>query len=155
MCTKRYSVALIATAAIAGFSASVRGQTEAVVLSVDNPRPLSAAVRTLIHSYPIVITYEDPRFEYAGDLRDATDDVRKRFPSATQTRFPIGGTLEVTYDVSVQSGQPIGIADTLQRIVDAKNAMPNGGRFAVYQSGDTFHVVPASIRNSGGAWIEQ
>lgn len=132
----------------------VEGQTESVVLVVDDPRPLSAAVESLIERHPISITYEDPRYEFSGDIRDVTSQVRKN-PSATDSRVlvPRGGVLQTTYEIS--NGQPASAADTVRQIVETKNLDPVGGRFEVYQDGDVFHIVPTEIRDSRGAWVKQ
>jgi hypothetical protein len=116
-----------------------------------------AAVLALIRQYPISITYEDPRYAYASDLRDVTDQQRKvdQPPPSLRTIVPVGGTLQIRYDVARETGRPVDIASTLQLIVDAQNASPVGGRFAVYQSGETFHVIPADVRDTHGIWIKQ
>jgi len=144
------------TAASVGFSTSARGQIENVALVVDDARPLNAAVWDLIQRYPIMVTYEDPRFEFAGDIRDVTDQIRKSpNPSGRRALVPSGGILQTTYQVSQETGKPLSVADTVQRIVEAKNANPIGGRFEIYQSEDVLHVVPAEVRDSKGNWIRQ
>ncbi len=157
MTTSRVWVVLCA--AIAGstsFSTGVYGQTDAVAVIVDDPRPVAAAVLSLTQSYPVTITYEDPRYEYLDDIRDVTDEVRRSFkPSSNRILIPLGGVLEATYQVSRDTGQPSSVADALQNIVDAKNANPVGGRFGVFQSGDAFHVVPTETRDGNGAWVAQ
>jgi hypothetical protein len=63
--------------AILGFAAAAHGQTESVEVFVDDPRPLNEAIYQFVRRHPITVTYEDPRFEFAGDLRDVTDQVRR------------------------------------------------------------------------------
>jgi hypothetical protein len=154
----RYSwITLIAaTVASAGFATSVYGQTESTALFVDDPRPLEAAMLSLIRSYPITITYEDPRYEYSGDIKDITDQVLKS-PNLSSHRvlIPRGGVLQATYQVSRDTSQPVSVADTVQSIVDAQNASVIGGRFAVYQRGGAFHIVPSEARDSRGIWVKQ
>jgi len=154
MSTARSWVTLIAlTAATASLSTNSRGQTETAAVFVDDPRPLSAAVLSLIQRYPITITYEDPRYEFAGDIRDVTNQVRKN--PGRRVLGPSGGVLEASYQVSRDTGNPVSVADTIQRIVEAKNLNPVGGRFNLYPSRDVFHIVPTEIRDSNGVWIEQ
>src|ERR1700744_794113 len=44
------------------------GATE--TLTVNDPRPIAEAVRTLEYKYGYVITYEDPRYIHPDDLQD-------------------------------------------------------------------------------------
>ena len=158
MYATRYWISLlVSTALLTGVSANARGQTTDVnVLSVNDPRPLEAAVLSLIRKYDVSVTYEDPRYEYSGEMRDITDQVNKSSkPPKVRTIIPIGGLLQASYAVSRQSGQLASPADAIHAIVDAQNANAMGGRFAVQQSGDTFHIVPTEVRDSNGAWINQ
>jgi hypothetical protein len=95
-----------------------------------------------------MVTYEDPRYEFAGDLQMRTN-ARK------STLVPIGSVLEASYQVSQGTGEPVNVVDTIQRIVEAKNLNPVGGRFEVYPSGDVLHIVPTEVRDSKGNWIKQ
>ena len=111
---------------------------------------------SLIKLYAVTITYEDPRYEHSGDIQDVTEQVLKS-PTASNKRFlvPRGGVLQADYEISLDTGQPVSVAATVQAIVDAQNSLPVGGRFGVYQRGDAFHVVPVAARDSKGAWVEQ
>jgi len=115
---------------------------------------MGQAVLSLIRSYPVTITYEDPRYEYAGDLRDVTREVSKSHHEV-RTIVPKGGALQGTYDVSQDTGEPVDMADAIQRLVDANNRARQGGHFEVLRSGETFHVVPTEVRDSRGRWIPQ
>ena len=149
MSTARSWVTLVAlTAASAGLSTNVCAQTETVSLIVNEPRPLSAAALSLIQRYPIMITYEDPPYEFAGDVRV------RRTPRHSDL-VPIGGVLEASYQVSQSTGELVSVVDTIQRIVEAKNLNPVGGRFKVYPSGNVLHIVPAEVRDSTGNWVKQ
>jgi hypothetical protein len=53
---------------------SVGAQTNSVSFYVDGARPVAEAILSLTDRYPVVITYEDPRFEYSGDIKDVTVD---------------------------------------------------------------------------------
>jgi hypothetical protein len=139
-----------------GFAAGARGQTESVEVFVDDPRPLHEAVVEFLKRYPITVTYEDPRFEFSGDIKDVTDQVRRTpNPQNHRTLVPRGSVLETSYAVNKDTGEPVDVASALQAMVEAKNTNPVGGRFAVYQSGQAFHVVPTGIRRRDGAWIPQ
>jgi hypothetical protein len=148
-------MAILATAALASFSIASRAQTYAVVLSVNDARPMGQAVLSLIRSYPVTITYEDPRYEYAGDLRDITGRITKTGQPQAGAIVPRGGAFAATYDVADDTGQPVDMADTIQKLIDANNAARRGGHFELRRSGDTFHVVPAEARDRIGHWIAQ
>lgn len=133
----------------------VQGQTELANVYVNDHRPVKAAVSTLIRRYPVVITYEDPRYEYSGDILDVTAELRIRHPGAHTTLVPRGGSLQASYQVSSDTGRPVDVASMLDGILEVKNLNPVGGRFAVRQSGDVFHIVPTEVRDSTGHWVKQ
>lgn len=139
-----------------GFAAAARGQTESVAVLINDPRPLKEAVLQFIKRYPVTITYEDPRYEFAGDIRDVTDQVRKSpNPENHRTLIPSGGVLQTSYTVSTDTAQPVNVASAIQGMVETKNANPVGGRFDVFQSVRAFHVVPVGVRQSNGTWVKQ
>jgi hypothetical protein len=146
---------LVSIGLVVGVAPAASGQTYAVVLSVNDGRPLGQAVLSLIRSYPVTITYEDPRYEYGGDLRDITGQVSKTRDPQVRTIVPKGGALRATYDVSQETGEPVDMADAIQKLVDANNQARQGGHFEVLRSGETFHVVPTEVRDSKGRWIRQ
>lgn len=153
MSTTRRWITLFATV---GFTAAARAQTESVEVFVDDPRPLHEAVYQFVRRHPITVTYEDPRFEFAGDVRDVTDQVRRTpNPENHRTIVPRNSVLQTSYVVTIDTGQPVNVASALQGMVEAKNANPTGGRFEVYQSGQAFHIVPVEIRRRNGAWVKQ
>jgi len=125
--------------------------------SVEDARPLGAAVLSLLTRYPVVITYEDPRYQYSGDLQDVTERVRRNPNSTGKGRIlvPRGGHLHASYEIAQETGTPVNMKDALNGVVAAKNLNAVGGRFAVYQSGDALHVVPVEVRDSNGAWVKQ
>jgi hypothetical protein len=148
-------IALIGSAALFATSwPPATAQTYAVVLSVNDPRPMGEAVLSLIRSYPVTITYEDPRYEYAGDLRDVTREVSTNSQSHVRTIVPRGGAFQAAYDVSQSTGVPVDIGDAVQKIIDSNN-LAQGGHFELDRSGDTLHVVPTEVRDSNGRWIRQ
>src|SRR5258708_14845966 len=44
-------------------------------LTLDAPRPLDSAAKTLAQHYGIVINSEDPEYLYSGDIKDVTTEV--------------------------------------------------------------------------------
>jgi hypothetical protein len=152
----RSLIALFASAAVlAGVAFGARAQTYTVVLSVNDSRPMGQAVLSLIRSYPITITYEDPRFEYAGDLQELTRQVSKTDQPNARTIVPKGGAFHAAYDVSQDTGEPVDMADAIQELIEANNRAREGGHFEVLGRGETFHVVPTEVRDSKGRWIAQ
>jgi hypothetical protein len=86
-----------ATAASSFLLPPAHGQTRLTTLSVDDPRPLEAAVLALIKRYPLVITHEDPRYEFSGDMQD----VSSRNPRVQhRVLIPLGGVLQANYRIS-------------------------------------------------------
>jgi hypothetical protein len=143
--------------AILLFSNGIQGQAGDDFIIVDGARPVAAAVIQLIKRHPVVVTYEDPRYTYAGDLKDVTEEIRN--PQAPRTdgpriRVPVGGHLQIRYSVSTDTNKPVNLGETLENIVRAKVALPAGGRFRVEQSGSVFHVVASQVRDPSGQWVE-
>ena len=131
------------------------GQATRSDVFADDPRPLEAAVLSLIGRYPVMITYEDPPYAFSADVKDVTDIVRKS-PSTRKDRIlvPQGHALQASFDVSAATGQPTNLAEALDTLVDAKNANPIGGRFGVVRNGNLFHIVPIEVRDRDGRWIK-
>lgn len=128
-------------------------------LNIDDGRPVAKAVEGLVSRYGYVITYEDPRHAYQGDLKDVTAQVRKdldKYPpgKAPKVIVPRGGTLSLTLPSSTSvSAQTV--ASLLDQLVHAQSSRGEGGHFRVVQDGDVFHVVPTEIRDRNGNWIPQ
>jgi hypothetical protein len=141
----------------AWLASSVGAQSNSVSIYVDDGRPVDAAIQSLVDRYPIVITYEDPRYEYSRDIKDVTDAIRNPLapPATRRTLVPRGGILQASYDVSVATGQPTDTGEALRRILESNDVGPAGGRFRVLESGGAFHVVPTAIKNAGGSWVAQ
>ena len=138
---------------------SVHGQAKDDFLVVNGARPVADAVVELMKRHPVVVTYEDPRYTYAGDLKDVTDEIRNplappRRPDAPRVFVPVGGQIEVRYAVSTETNKPTDLRATLESVVQAKLAVPAGGRFRVEQSGSVFHVVASEVRDPTGRWVE-
>jgi hypothetical protein len=74
-------------------------------LSVNDGSPVAKAIEELVARYGYVITYEDPRYAYEGDLQDVTTQVRRdldQYPpgKAPKVIVPRGGKLSVTLSTS-------------------------------------------------------
>ena len=134
-----------------------QGQDQpAVKLSVDDPRPVAAAVKLLRDKYGLAITYEDPRFVYESDLVDETDPkYRQAHPGGVRALTPKGGRLEISYAVSPVTGKPENPRATLQMLLDAHASTGYPGRFRIKLDSQYFHIIPAKIKNGSGEWVDQ
>jgi hypothetical protein len=141
--------------ALSGVIGTAQGAAESVPLVVNDPRPVALAVLSLVESFPVTITYEDPRYEYSGDLKDISAQVTKNSGSSAKTFAPVGGVLQTTYEITSDKRQPADVLQAVNSILDAHKANGIGGRFAVFRSGDVYHVVPTEVRNSKGIWAKQ
>jgi hypothetical protein len=128
-------------------------------LNIDDPRPVAKAVEELVARYDYVITYEDPRFAYDGDLQDVTTVVRRdldRYPPGKAPKVIVPRseklTMNLPYSASVNTQTLASILDQLTR---AQSIRGEGGHFRVVQVGDVFHVLPTEIRDRNGNWTAQ
>jgi hypothetical protein len=132
---------------------------DAIKLSVDDPRPVAAAVQELVSRYGYVITYEDPRHAYQGDIQDVTTQVRKDLDQyspgkAPKAMVPLGGTLTLTIPSS-SSISTQAVASVLEQLMRVQLKRGEGGHFRVVQAGDVFHVLPTEVRDRSGNWAVQ
>ena len=113
-------------------------------------------VLDLISKCGCVITYEDPRYVYEGDLRDASQEHRHldRFPSggAPKVSIPVGGSIELTVPNGAQLREQT-TNDLLQQLVQSwSDSNQGGGHFEVLRQDGVFHVVPIEVRDQNGNW---
>lgn len=122
-------------------------------LAVTDPRPVAQAVAVLSERHGIAITYEDPRYEFEGDLKDVTIEVsRSPIKPGQRILVPLGGSLELTYSISPTSGKPEQVDALIRKILDTHVANGGGSQFELTQDGSTFHVVPVMLKSSQGTW---
>lgn len=124
--------------------------SSAATVDVNDPRPIAKAVETLVSQYGYIITYEDPRYNYEGDLEDVTDQVRRgpaRPGVASKIMVPAMGKITVTLPATSALKD---VAAALRALV--RQPSEHGGHFRVEQSGDVFHVVPTQARDPNGNW---
>ena len=155
----RVSTLFVAAAAIAHPTSDLATNVETASLNVDHGvttlavesgRPIATAVQALVDHFGVVITYEDPRYAYKGDLQDVTERVRKdldRYPSGEPPRVivPMGGKLTV-------KTRSTDVAAALKQLIQVQSTTGQGGHFRVEQSGDAFHVVPTEVRDRNRNW---
>jgi hypothetical protein len=131
-----------------------------VKISVEDPRPVSKAIRTLEWKYKWVITYEDPRYLHESEIMDVTSEVRKDLDlykpgEAPKVLVPKKGALEFSYDAATNPNLPPDSAVVVQNLLDAQTARGIGGQFRLEKSGKVLHVIPTSIKNSAGELVVQ
>ena len=153
--TSKTAFGLLNAALLAfGCSTPFWAQERVVSLAVDDPRPVAQAMLTLESLYGWAISYEDPRYGHADDLRDVTWQVRRdlaNFPigQAPRVLVPRGGSMTVGYSVSAETGVPERAVDAIQKVLDAR-VQGSSASFRLLQSGENFHVVPAARNNTSG-----
>jgi hypothetical protein len=129
-------------------SSHATSQTQPTLISVDDPRPLAAAVIELEKRLGWLVTYEDPSYRYAGDVQDVTSNVR-RYPGRG-VLIPRGGRLEFTFEartgVPVQAEQRRVLAELLSQ--NERHGYPGG--FRLEFDGAVAHVVPTRAADEGG-----
>ena len=163
---KRRSLSSLATVALVGLvtqplqahatdveQASFKLVNGLGVLSVEAPRPVDLAARTLAAQYHAVITYEDPQYQDADDTVDRAASVRKDYGlyapgKAPKALGPVGGTLSVNFSSS-------DLKSMLDQLNQAQTTAKVGGRFGVETTGAVYHIVPVQVRDSSGKWIKQ
>ena len=125
---------------------------------MDDPRPVAATIEQLAKRYNRAITYEDPRYLYAGDIKDVTREVRKdldKYPPGKAPRVlaPHGEHLAFSYRVSDATGRPADWKAALESLLKAQTAR-GGRRFRLEHHADVDHVIPTASRDASGLWID-
>jgi hypothetical protein len=150
MCTKsltRRVTYLLLFASLCALSASMHGQE--LTLTVDDPRPLAAAVANLEDRFGWVVTYEDPRYLHPEDAQDVTQAVQRNHqPGQARTLVPRGGPFTFVAQIgSAVSQEP----EVLRALLEQYAAFGYPGTFTVRRTGSVFHVIPTATRNAQGA----
>lgn len=129
--------------------ADLRMQGTVATLRVDSPRPVATAVMLVANDLGYRVTYEDPKYEYAGDLQDVTSMVRgdanPQPGEVTKIIVPSGGALNVRADTKSPK-------ELLGQLVQAQASAGKGGQFRVLEEDGFLHVVPTASRSRNGAW---
>ncbi|MFB3916915.1 MAG: hypothetical protein ACE14M_09300 [Terriglobales bacterium] len=131
-------------------------------ISINAPRPIAEAVEMLEQKYGWVITYEDPEYTYAADLKDVTAIMagRRALMSAEPVDpnetilVPVGGRFEFKY--RIEDGKPEEEPLVFLRRMAAEYAAgaPGWPLFQVEQRGNKLHVFPLKARNRQGHFVQ-
>lgn len=137
---------------LAAFAVPAAAQGPETVLSIDDPRPLAAAVLEMERRTLRAITYEDPAYIHESEVRDVTDEVR-RDKSGPRILIPSGGKIDLPLPAG--SAEANGREALLQRWLEAHESSDLPGRFRLERNGEILHVVPAQAKGLDGAAVEQ
>ena len=148
----RVAIGLLGLASGALLAADEAGAEQQ--LSISDGRPVAKAVEVLSKRHGIVITYEDPRYAFEGDLKDVTAAVsRSPVKPGHRVLVPRGGAMQLTYTLSPSSGKLEGLDAVVRKVLDSNVASGGGAQFELIQQDDVLHVVPVMLKNSEGAWV--
>ncbi len=116
---------------------------------IDSPRPVSAAVLQIEKMFGSVVTYEDTRYVYPGDIVDETERVRRDLSKSTHIYGRRNSSLDFTYT------PPPGPIDTqvggmLAELIARSNGLRIAGQFLATRVSGGYHVVPTAIKGKSG-----
>lgn len=132
--------------------ADIERRAGSVLLTSDDPRPLGAAVLALVRELGLNVSYEDPRYEFAGDLKDVAALYHKGYATAPpgskpQMLVPRGGRFIVNFPESEDTGA------ILERVLAAAAHSVPAIRFRIERTEAAWHVVPVGSRDARGTFV--
>jgi hypothetical protein len=137
------------TAVVVVLGISLRAQEAPNTITVNDPRPLAAAILALEKRHGWIVTYEDPPYEYATEVRDVTGAVRRDFDLSKTVLIPGGGLFVFTDPAGIAPGD-VDARAALGTMLDAYHTSGNPGTFRVIRQQSVFHVVPTSSLDAHG-----
>ncbi|MBI3894662.1 MAG: hypothetical protein HY313_01895 [Acidobacteria bacterium] len=133
------------------------GQTKEIEITVNDPRPLAAAIDKLEELSGIPINYEDMPVYYEADQKDVTDTVARRPPPAGYRIIVArGGQLTVPILVDATTGKlndSEAVKEALFTVISAYSANNFPGGFDVEFYNGVFFVKPVRYRDEAGATL--
>jgi hypothetical protein len=118
--------------------------SDKIILAAQEGRPLAHVILMLEAQYGWIITYEDPRYAYADDIRDATEK-----GNAVKTLVPKGGKLTFEYDKRAKD-LPLDPAVVVRQLLIAQARSGIAGQFRMEQDGRDIHVIPTAVKDASG-----
>lgn len=119
---------------------TVSAPQDADVLTVNDPRPLNAAIALLEQRCRCIITYEDPKWGPA-DLVDISGTVQHR--ADVRPRIPKGGAFSFRMAADGSARTAAEVRPTVERVIRAFHDSASGrGHFQLIGGADALHVVP-------------
>jgi hypothetical protein len=156
-------------AALAGMlvclAPSVAGQTQPLTISVNDYRPMRAAVVQIRKLSGIAVNYEDVRCDYPGDQLDETAgsftpaEIQMSIQSgrgSPRLIVPRGGPLSFSVSVDAATGQLADLASTeaaVRAALAAYNSSGLPGKFGLEVYGGELIVAPVGERDVNGATV--
>ena len=132
----------------------VVGETKTIEITVDDPRPLAAAVLKIEELSGIPINYEDVPVYYTADVKDVTEEVSRTRTSNRRILVALGGQLSVPIVVDAVTGK---LNDTqavnaaLLALISAYSVSGLPGSFDLEYYNGVFFVKPVRFRDETGA----
>ena len=122
-------------------------------MTVDESRPLAAALLALEPHLGVVLNYEDAPIVFSGDATDVassvmTSEQRAAHPEA-KVIVPRPGKL--TWSLPEESRSLAAVKTAVESMVTAYNSTGLPGRFEAQSSGTMFFIVPTAVRGVSGA----
>ncbi len=149
----RISVLFVATATLAAPQApdlaQIKRLGDSAVLSVYTFRPLDAIATKLESEFGLVVSAEDPFFQFRGGMMDISAEVPRVRPG---TLVPARWGFEVRFSEN-PDGSPRDVHDLLESIVAEAN-LHSPFAYRLDEAGGAFFFVPTQTRDPQGRSIE-
>jgi hypothetical protein len=148
------SISVLIAAAILSSVNHALGQTKTITISVNDPRPLAAAILKIEELSGIPVNYEDVPIYFSGDLIDVTDQARTPVPPGGRRMMAAPmRTFSVAIAVDEATGKLLGlkaVEEALLQLIAAYNSsnLPGGFDLEVYSG--VFFVKPIRYRDVTG-----
>jgi hypothetical protein len=145
----RITIVCVLTISVFGSPGAVdavsQRQERTADISVVSYRPLADAILELETRYGWVVTYEDPFYEFQGDITEYVRRDGKRGPTIVS---PFERTLRFKYQ-EADAARPQGV------LLSLLNEYHAGGydMFRLSNQGSIYHVVPSFSRNTKGVMV--
>ncbi len=127
---------------------------EEKTVTVNDPRPVAAAIEKIEILYVVPITYEDPPYVHDSQISDVTEQVSRDPQSGNRVLIPKGGTLSFTYEVPPPNAMPEArralAALAVNKMLRAYNADHHADMFTLLEGVDILHVIPLRFINAAG-----
>ena len=123
---------------------------ERVSIVVDDPRPLKAVVMELEQRFGWIVTYEDPAYLFAPEIKDVRHlrNDGKDLPLLA----PRGGPFTFSYTLRQSDRARSSQEAVLGALLDQYHRTGYPGRFRLVRTGVVYHVVPTMTRDETGVF---
>ncbi|MBU1660928.1 MAG: thioredoxin [Chloroflexi bacterium] len=132
--------------------------TDPVLFHVDvtGETPLADAIEGFMRLHQVLVTYEDPLYEFTGDMEDLTHtrkDLAKYPPGqAPVVLKPKRMQFQAQYLLDAQKKAPGDITAALEQLIEQYNHGPRIAEFRLLEGPGIWHVVPTRVRDKSGDW---